>query len=92
VRDVQRQQMDLVVFLESAQLNSGDYSDAQTLAGNARRRDSTNGVVIRQRQSGKATALGRLDYSFGSERTIRSSRVSVQVDERRPARICTHRS
>jgi len=78
--------------MESAQLHSGDYSDAQALSGNARRRDSINCVMIRQRQSGKATAVGRLDYSFGSERTIGSSRVSVQVDERRPARICTHRS
>jgi hypothetical protein len=84
--------MDLVVFLESAQLHSGDYSDAQALAGNARRRYSINSVVIRQCERGKATALGRLDYSVGSERTIRSSRVSMQVDERRPARICTHRS
>ena len=84
--------MDLVVFLEGAQLHSGDYSDAQALTGNTRRWYSINGVVIRQCQGGKATALGRLDYSFGSEGTVRSGRVSVQVDERRPARIRTHRS
>jgi hypothetical protein len=92
VRDVHRQQMDLVVFLESAQLHSGDYSNTQALTRLTRRRDSINGVVIRKRQGGKATALGGLDYSFRSEGTVRGGRVSVQVDERRPARIRTHRS
>jgi hypothetical protein len=90
--DVQRQQMDLVVVLESAQLHSGDYSNAQALTRRARRRDSIDSVVIRQCKGGKATALGGLDYSFGSKGTVRGGRVSVQVDERRPARIRTHRS
>src|SRR6202049_5301257 len=71
VRDVQRQQMDLVVFLEGAQLHSGDYSNTQALTGHARRRNSINSVVIRERQGGKATALGSLDYSVGSDRTGR---------------------
>jgi len=92
MRDVQRQQMDLVVFLESAQLHSGDYSNTEALTGYARRRDSINGVVIRERQGCKATALGGLDYSFWCEGAVRGGRVSVQVDECRPARIRTHRS
>jgi hypothetical protein len=92
VGDVQRQQMDLVVFLESAQLHSGNYSNTEALTGHARCGDSINSVVIRKCQGGKATALSGLDYTFGSEGTIRGSRVGVQVDERRPARIRTHRS
>ena len=65
---------------------------ASRYTGHARRRNSINSVVIRERQGGKATALGSLDYSLGSERTVRGGRVSVQVDKRRPARIRTHRS
>src|SRR5450759_1366674 len=90
--EVQRQQVDFVVFLKSAQLHPGYYPNAQSLTGHASRRNSVDRVVIRECQGREAAALGGLDYPLGRDRTVRGSRVTVQVDERRPARIHAHRA
>src|SRR5450759_41789 len=49
VGEVERQQVDLVLTLKRAQLHSGDYANAKSLTGRARRGNSIDRVVIRER-------------------------------------------
>ncbi|GAC1483190.1 MAG: hypothetical protein NVS1B5_02070 [Gemmatimonadaceae bacterium] len=87
---VERQQMDFVLLVESAQLDSRNYPDTEALTGRARRPDSIDRIMIREGERGQAAPLRRFDYLVGGECTVRCGRVCVQVDERRAARIPAH--
>jgi len=89
---MKRQKMDFVPIVKSAQLYSGNYSNPQSLAGRARRHNAIDRVVVCQCQRSQSAAFGGFYGCFGSDRTVRGSRVGVQVDERGPARIRAHRS
>jgi len=90
VREVQGEQMDFAVIVERAELGSRNNSHAESLPRRPCGRDSIDCVVIRERQGGEPTARSGFDHSFRGESTVRRSRVSVQVDESRPARIRAH--
>ena len=92
VCQMKRQKMDFVPIVKRAQLYSGNYSNPQSLAGRPRRRNAIDRVVICQCQRSQTAAFGGFYGCFGSDRTVRGSRVGVQVVDRRPARIRAHRS
>ena len=89
---MEREQVYFVVPVERAQLDAGDHTDACPLCCLAGCTDAVDSVVISERERGQPAALGGLDYSLGREGAVRGGRVSVQVDERRPARIRAHRA
>ena len=89
---MERQQVNFVIFVERAQLDSGDYANAQSLARCARRWNSSNRIVVSERQRLQAAALGGLDYLLWWESAVGGGRVRMQVDECRPARLCAHRA
>lgn len=90
--EMQRQKMDFVLFVKCAELYSGNYSNTQPHAGGARRWNAIDRVVIGKCQGSEAAALRGLDYSVGRDGTVRSGRMRMEIDERGPARIRTHRS
>jgi len=90
LRQMERQQMDFVILVERAELDSSDYSDSDPVAGLAGRGYSRDRVVVSECECLEAAPLSSLDYLFWWESPVRGGRVSMQVDERRPARLCAH--
>lgn len=89
-RQMERQQMYFVVLVERAELYSGNYANSQTLPGLAGNGHSRDRIVVSEGERLEATALGGLDYLFWWENAVRGGRMGMQVDERRPARLCAH--
>ena len=92
VGEVEREQMYFAVIVECAQLYPGNQTDARPVCRQSGRADAVYRVVISERQRHQPAALGRLDYALGREKAVRGGRVGMQVDERRPARLCAHRA
>src|SRR5439155_4224940 len=90
VREVKRKDMDFVLVVKCTKLHSGNYSNSESLAGLARRVDSANRIMIGECKRRESAALRGLDYLLGWKNAVGCSRVSMQVDERRPARIRAH--
>lgn len=90
VRKVQRQDMDFVLVVKCTEFHSSDYSNSEYLTGSARRVDSADRIMIGECKRGETAALRGLDYLLGGKNAVGCSRVSMQVDERRPARISAH--
>ena len=89
---VQRQQMNLVIAVESTELHPRDQSDSRAFRSITRRWDAGDRIVVRQRQRGNTAALSGFDYTFRWKSAVRGGRVRMQVDERRPTRPGAHRS
>jgi hypothetical protein len=87
---MKRENVDFVILLEGAQLHSGDYTNPQPLASFSRSSDSTNRIVVSERQRLEAATRGGFDYLFRWECAIGGGRVSMEVDERRPTRRRAH--
>ena len=92
MREMECKQMDLVVLVKRAELYAGDYPNPGTVACFASGSNSVDGVVVGEGKRRESAALRRLDYSVGRESAVRGSRVGMQVDERGPVRLCTHRA
>jgi hypothetical protein len=92
VGKVERQEMDFVIAIKSAQLYARDHADSGALTRFARNTDTVDSIVICERQRCQAAAFRSLDYLVGWESSVRSGRVGMQVDERRPGRLCAHGS
>ena len=84
--------MDFVVIMKRAQLHSRDHTNAEPLPSCARNCHSVHRIVIGERYGCEPAAMRRVDHSFRRDGTVRRSRMCVQVDEPRPARIVAHRS
>ena len=69
---MQREQMYFVIILERAQLAAGHDSDAESVAGRASGSNTSDAVVIGQRDGRKAAPLGRFDYTFRRKRPVGS--------------------
>lgn len=89
---VEREQVNFMVLIVSAQLHTGDHANSGALRRFSRRANTVYGIMIRERESREAAALRCLDYALGWECTVRGGRVGMEVDERRPARRIAHRS
>jgi len=90
VREMKCQDMDFVLVVKCTKLHSGDHSNSESLAGPARRVDSANRIMIGECKRRQTAALRGLDYLLGWKNAVGCSRVGMQVDERRPARIRAH--
>jgi hypothetical protein len=90
--EMKSKQVNFMVLIISAQLDAGDHPNSGALRRFARRTYAVYGVVIRERESREAAALRCLYYALGWECAVRGGRVGMEVDERRPARRCAHRS
>jgi hypothetical protein len=84
--------MYFAIVVECAQLNAGYHTDSRLLGRLASGANPIDRVVIRQRYRGQPALLGGLDHLFGRESAVRGGRVGMQVDERRPTRLCAHRA
>ena len=82
--------MNFVIVLECAQLDSRDYADPQSLAGFARSRNSSDSIVVSERQRPETATRRGFDYLPWWKRAVGSGRVSMKVDERRPTRRSAH--
>lgn len=89
---MKRQHVDFVILEECAELYSRDHANAQSLAGLACCRDSSNRIVVSERECFQAAAFSRLDHPIWWESAVGGGRMSMQVDERRPDRLCAHRA
>ncbi len=89
---MEREQVNFMVLIVSAQLNAGDHANSGPLRRLPRGTNAVYGVVIRESERREAAVLRSLYYSLGWECAVRGGRVGMEVDERRPDRRCAHRS
>jgi len=87
---VKRKKMNFVIVLKRAQLATRDNPDAESITSFTRGGNSGNAVVIGERQRREIAALGRFNDTLRRKCSVGRSRVCMQVDERRPARIRAH--
>jgi hypothetical protein len=92
LRKMERKEVNFMVLVVSAQLDPSYHANSGALRRIARGTHAVYGVVIRESESGQAATLRCLYYSLGWECAIRGGRVGMEIDERRPARRCAHRS
>lgn len=86
------EQVNFMILIVSTQLDARDHANARALRRQARGANAVYGIVIGESESREAAALRLLYYSLGWERAVRGGRVGMEVDERRAARRCAHRS
>ena len=86
------EQVNFMVLIVSAELHACDHANPGALRCFAGGTNPVNGIVIRERESSQAATLRCLYHSLGGECAVRGGRVGMEVDERRPARRCAHRS
>lgn len=90
--EMQREQVDLVIVLKCAQLAARNDAYPQPFARRSRGGNSVDRIVVGEGERREPAPLGSFDYAFGGKNSIRRSRVGMQVDVGRPARIRAHRS
>jgi len=71
IREVQCQHMDFVIVLKRAQLGAGNDTHSKALACRARRCNTIDCIVVRERDGGEPALLRGFDYLLWRERTIR---------------------
>lgn len=90
VREVQSQHVNFVIVLEGAELCTRDHPDAESVTCCAGCRKSADRVVVGQRNGLEAATRRSLDYLLWWKNPVGGGRMSMQVDERRPARLGAH--
>jgi hypothetical protein len=93
--EMQGEKMHFVIILECAQLGARNYADAKAVASFSRAGNAVDRVMICECEGSEPARRRCFDNLLWRERAVRGGRMSVQVDERRPARrgsFAGHRS
>ena len=81
LREMQTEEMRFMISLDCAQLDAGNEPNAYFARCVSRFGDAGDGVVVRQRERGQPSALGRSRDIRRSARAIRGRRMRVEIDK-----------